>query len=203
MPPSAGHRGVRVLQAEDRAVVLGSTQPESHVDRARLADAATAVLRRRSGGGAVLVGPGLVVWTDVVIGAGDALWTADVGRAFWWLGDLWAAALAAAGLPGAEAWHGGLLRSRWSDRVCFAGLGSGEVTVDGVKVVGLAQHRSREGAHFQCAVPVTWDPSDLLALLALDDDTRSHAVSELAGAARGVGADVAARLVPAFLDRLP
>lgn len=183
--------------------MLGSTQPESHIDRARAAEGATAVVRRRSGGGAVLVGPGLMLWTDVVIGAGDRLWTADVGRAFWWLGDLWAAALAAAGLPDAEAWHGGLIRTRWSDRVCFAGLGAGEVTVDGVKVVGMAQHRTREGAHFQCAVPIVWDPSDLLAVLALDQDTRARGVSELAGAAMGVGTEVATRLVPAFLDRLP
>ncbi|MDQ1414199.1 MAG: lipoate---protein ligase, partial [Acidimicrobiaceae bacterium] len=80
----AEERTVRFLEPEDRAVVLGSTQPESHVDRVAAARVATQVLRRRSGGGAVLVGPGQVLWTDVVIPADDPLWTADVGRAFWW-----------------------------------------------------------------------------------------------------------------------
>lgn len=199
----AEERTVRFLEPEDRAVVLGSTQPESHVDRVAAARVATQVLRRRSGGGAVLVGPGQVLWTDVVIPADDPLWTADVGRAFWWIGELWAAALAAAGLAGGQVWRGGLVRTAWSDRVCFAGLGAGEVTAGGAKVLGLAQRRTRAGAHFQCAVPIVWDPAALLALMALDDIVRTGAVVELAGVAMGVGTDIAAKLAPAFLDHLP
>ena len=102
-------------------------------------------MRRRSGGGAVLVGPGQAVWIDVVVPAGDPLWADDVGRAGWWLGEVWAAALAAAGLPGGEVWRGAQVRSAWSDRVCFAGLGAGEVTVGGRKVVGISQRRTRAG----------------------------------------------------------
>jgi lipoate-protein ligase A len=201
--PPWDQRRVRVLEPDDRAVVLGSTQPQSHLDAGRVRQAGFSVLRRRGGGGAVLVGPGQVVWTDVVITAGDPLWAADTGRAFWWLGDLWVAALSAAGVAGAEVWKGGLVRSRWSDRVCFAGLGSGEVTVDGAKVVGMSQRRTREGAQFQCAVAIRWDPSELLAVMALDDGARTEAAADLADAATGVGDEAAALLVPAFLDRLP
>jgi lipoate-protein ligase A len=192
-----------VVQPEDRALVLGSTQPLAHVDQVRAEAAGTSVLRRRSGGGAVLVAPDGVVWVDVALPAGDDLAERDVGRAFWWLGEVWAATLDAVGLAGAEVWRGGLVRSAWSDRVCFAGLGSGEVTVGGAKVVGMAQRRSRAGVLFQCAVPVTWDPGALLDLLALDDEARARGAAELAGAACGVGADVAGRLVGEFLDRLP
>jgi lipoate-protein ligase A len=192
-----------LLAPEDRAVVLGSTEPVSHIDPARAAAAATSILRRRSGGGAVLVGPGLALWADVVIPVPDPLWHVDVGRAFWWLGEVWVAALADAGLPGAEVWRGGLVRTPWSDRVCFAGLGAGEVTVRGAKVVGMAQRRSRAGAHFQCAVPVAWRPSELLALMDLDDETRERGEKELGAVAVAIGADVARRLGPAFRERLP
>ncbi|HEX3539465.1 MAG TPA: hypothetical protein VHT75_03390 [Acidimicrobiales bacterium] len=201
--PGAEGRTARILTPEDRALVLGSTQPEGHVDSAAAAATETAVFRRDSGGGAVLVGPGLTLWADVTVPVGDRLWCADVGQAFWWLGDVWAAALADAGLPGAEVWRGPLLRGRWSDRVCFAGLGPGEVRVAGAKVVGMAQRRTRSGSRFHCAVTIVWRPEDLVALLALDAGERVRAAVELAPVAAGVGADVARRLVPAFFDRLP
>ncbi|MDQ6615353.1 MAG: hypothetical protein M3083_11555 [Actinomycetota bacterium] len=202
-PPESSERSVRLLHPADRAVVLGSTQPESHVDAARAAAAGVSIVRRRSGGGAVLVGPGQILWVDVVIPARDPLGTADVGRAFWWLGDLWVAALSASGIPGAQVWRQHLVRSQWSDRVCFAGLGAGEVTVGDAKVLGLSQRRTRAGAHFQCAVPVVWDPWELLAVMALDEDTRRKGAKQLAGVATGVGPDLATTVMRAFLDRLP
>jgi lipoate---protein ligase len=202
-PPAITERAVRFLIPEDRAVVMGSTQPEAHIDRVRADAMGISVVRRRGGGAAVLVGPGQVLWTDVVIPAEDPLWTADVGRAFWWLGDVWSAALGAVGLEGAQAWRLGLRHSPWSDRVCFAGLGPGEVTLGDSKVVGISQRRTRAGAHFQCAVPLLWNPSELLALMALDRDTRQEATTQLADVALGVGADVGSQLMVAFPDRLP
>jgi hypothetical protein len=131
------------------------------------------------------------------------LWSPDVGRAFWWLGDAWVAALAASGLDGCQVWRGGLVTSAWSRRICFAGLGPGEVRAGPAKVVGLSQRRTRAGAHFQCAVLIDWDPSALLDILALDDQTRGRGAEELGTAARGVGEEVASRLTAAFLDQLP
>ena len=49
--------------------------------------------------------------------------------------------------------------------VCFAGLGPGEVTVDGRKVVGISQRRTRAWARFQCAALGRWDPAALAELL--------------------------------------
>ena len=194
---------VRVLAPADVAVVLGSSQPEADVDRERARAAHVAVVRRRSGGGAVLVGPGLIVWVDVVIPAGGPLWDRDVRRAFWWLGAVWAAALADVGFPGGAVHHEGLVHTAWSGRVCFAGLGPGEVTIGGAKVVGMSQRRTRQGALFQCAVPIVWDPAALLDLLALDDETRWRGSTELTGVAVGIGPDAARALVPALLAHLP
>ena len=191
-----------VLEATQPAVVLGSTQPESVVVPG------TPAVRRRSGGGAVLVEPGGLVWVDVFVPAGDPLWEVDVGRAFAWLGDTWAAAVGAGAqgrhpAPGAARAHAGpLISTPWSKLVCFAGLGPGEVTVHGAKVVGMAQRRTRAGALFQCAALLDWRAERLLHHLALTEEQRRRGAEDLAGVARGLDVEPAA-LVAALLDRLP
>lgn len=174
-------------------LVLGSTQPASGVDAGRAAAAGVAVVRRASGGGAVLVRPGEVVWVDVGVPAGDALWSADVGRAFAWLGEVWAEAVRALGLPDVRVHQGPLVRSRWSGMACFAGLGPGEVTTgggsgrSGRKVVGLCQRRTRAGSWFQGAALLRWDALALADLLVFDDESaRAAAAADLAGAATGM-----------------
>lgn len=170
-----------MVEVTSPAVVLGSTQPDSAVR----ASAGIDVVRRRSGGGAVLVEPGGVVWVDVLVPAGDPLWQPDVGRAFAWLGRAWATALAHVGVAGAEVYDGPLRQTAWSRAVCFAGLGPGEVTVDGAKVVGLCQRRTRAGALFQCAALLRWDPARLVDLL----DLPPGAAADLARVARAVDVD--------------
>ena len=58
---------VRVLEVEAPALVLGSGQPDTSVDPRAVAAGGVEVVRRRSGGGAVLLTPGSQVWVDVVI----------------------------------------------------------------------------------------------------------------------------------------
>jgi hypothetical protein len=130
------------------------------------------------------------------------MWDRDVGRAFLWLGDVWHRALADVGLP-ATAHRAALRWTRWSDLVCFAGLGPGELTTTGgAKVVGISQRRTRAVARFQCAALLRWEPAALVALLALDEPTRAEASAELAAAATGVAAEPG-RLLDAFLQHLP
>lgn len=191
-------RSVTWCEVTAPAVVLGSTQGDEVVLAGYLE-----VARRRSGGGAVLVAPGEVVWADVVVPASDPLWDADVGRATWWLGEVWAAALASLGIAGAGVHRGGLVTTRWSPWVCFAGLGPGEVTVGGCKVVGLSQRRTRDGALFQCAVPLAWDPVALLDALSLAPADRSAAAADLAGAVLPLSGRAPAEVEAAFLAHLP
>lgn len=110
--------------------------------------------------------PGAVSWVDVLVPAGDRLWVDDVGRAFLWLGEVWVDALASVGVT-AGSHTGGLVRTPWSDAACFAGLGPGEVTVDGRKVVGISQRRTRAAALFQCAALLAWDAAETESLLGL------------------------------------
>lgn len=197
--PALTSRQVRVAVATEPALVLGSTQPMETVRPG----APVAVVRRRSGGGAVWVAPGDPVWVDVVVPAGDPLSDDDVSRAFWWLGDAWAAAVRDLGLPSVEVHRGPMIRTPLARLVCFAGVGAGEVLSEGRKVVGIAQRRTREGALFQCAVPKVWDPAPLVAALQLDEAERTATEGALAGAATGVGAIDDDDVVMALLAHLP
>jgi lipoate-protein ligase A len=191
-------RLVRVHEINRPTLVLGSAQPASDVDGDVAAQRGVDVVRRRSGGGAVLLVPGDVVWVDVVVPAGDVLFHDDVGVAFEWLGDAWARALHVVGIGGAVVHRGKLVRTPWSDRVCFAGIGSGEVTLDGAKVVGISQRRTRHAARFQCAVLLHWDVAALAPLLRLD----AGAIASIEPLATGVPVDPD-RLIDALLATLP
>ena len=114
--------------------------------------------------------PGEVTWVDVLLPAGDDRWDDDVVRAASWLGEAWAEVLERLGIGDPEVHHGGLVSTPWSRLVCFAGIGPGEVTVAGRKVVGLSQRRTRAGARFQCALLHRWDPAPLAGALALEPD---------------------------------
>lgn len=138
------------------ALVLGSAQPLGHVDAAACARGGVEIVRRRSGGGAVLLVPGEMMWLDVVILAGDPLWHDDIGRSMWWLGEVWVEALERCGVTGAEVHRGGVRDTTWSRHVCFAGLGAGEVTIDGTKAVGISQRRTRSWARLQSSMHLAW-----------------------------------------------
>jgi lipoate---protein ligase len=193
-------RAVAVCRPTGAAVVLGSTQSPDVVDDAAVAAAGLTVVRRRSGGGAVLVTPDDPVWVDVWLPAGDPLWSADVTRAFAWLGRAWADALGSLGLRSVHVQGDGPgACTRWSSLVCFGGVGAGEVTIDGRKAVGLAQRRTRHGAWFHGACVLDWDVAPLLAVLALDGSERSAAAAGLDGAVTGVAGAASAQ----GLDRAP
>lgn len=195
-------RRVRVLQADTPAVVLGSTQADSVVDPTALAESGFELARRRSGGGAVLVGAGRVLWVDLLVGRHDRLWSEDVRIAPLWVGHLWAAALGSVGVVGTEVTRT-MQTNEWSRLVCFAGQGPGEVVVDGRKVVGVAQRRTRWGALFQCAAVLDGNPDPLLAVLDLDPRDRARASDSVGSATLGVGADLARPLAERLTAFLP
>lgn len=197
----AVERRVCLMSLARPALVLGSTQPESDVDAVALDAFDVELARRRSGGGAVLLVPGQTIWIDVEIPRADPLWDDDVGRAFHWLGHAWVVAVGELGVH-ATMHTGGVLETPWSRKVCFGGLGPGEVTVDGHKLVGVSQRRTRDGARFQCIVHRRWDPVPLLGLLALSHNDRAAALGELTRAGAGLDADERDVLV-ALVHHLP
>jgi lipoate-protein ligase A len=140
------------LEVDRPALVLGSTQPPSVVDHDACSAAGVEVVRRRSGGGVVVLIPGQCAWLDVVVPYDDVLWDDDIGRSMWWFGDVWAKALIDLGCADVQVHHGPVQRSAWSQLVCFDGLGAGEVTIGGRKAVGISQRRTRRWARLQSSI---------------------------------------------------
>lgn len=171
------------------AVVLGSTQRRAIVNDSVCEALGIDVVRRATGGGAVLVAPEAQVWIDVWIPRGDRLWSDDVIKAASWLGHVWVTALESMGLDDGRVHTAGLLRSQWSDAICFGGVGPGEVLTGPTKVVGVAQRRTGLGARFHTVTPLVWAPDALVSLLQLDRDAAAAATAYLSGAAVGL-ADV-------------
>jgi lipoate-protein ligase A len=147
------------FDVDHSTVALGSSQPISDIDAAACAQAGIDIVRRRSGGGAVLLEPGDVVWVDVLIPAGHRQWSTDVSSSAWWLGEAWRSALSSLGMPGLSVHTAPIRHTEWSRRICFAGVGGGEVMLGDRKVVGISQRRVRAGARFQCAYYQQWRPA--------------------------------------------
>jgi lipoate-protein ligase A len=192
----------------DAAIVLGSAQGPEVLDAAACAAAGLSVVRRRSGGGAVLLRPGAVVWLDIVVPAGR--WPDDVRATMVRAGELWRTALVDSGTaPAGLAVHaGGMVTTAWSQLVCFDGTGPGEVLDTGRrpprKLVGLSQRRTRHGLRIQGLVhtgPLVAETARLLAA----DRRPAGTLGEQAVLAGGEAAVLAAALANALagLDTAP
>ena len=161
-PPAGTARLARIHIVDKPGLVLGSTQRLETADLSRAAAAGTEVLRRRSGGGAVLLSPGSQVWVDFFIPACDPLWSDDVAHAARWAGELWAAVIEPFVTSPISVHTGRLVADRWGSMVCFAGIGPGEVFVGRRKVVGVSQRRSRRRARIQTAARLRLPPAATL-----------------------------------------
>ena len=146
----------------DSALVLGSRQSLEVVDVEAATAAGLNVTRRRSGGGAVVVRREACAWVDVIVPHGFA--PDDIRGAMVWIGEHWLAALRPLlsssdvgdrldvqrlDVQHLDVHRGGMLDSAWSEFVCFAGIGPGEVLLGGRKLVGLSQRRTRHGLRLQ------------------------------------------------------
>ncbi|MCH1490440.1 MAG: hypothetical protein L7T83_08490 [Ilumatobacteraceae bacterium] len=161
--------GVRLVRCipESTALVLGSRQSEHLIDLERAAQRNIEVVRRRSGGGIVLVDPHRSLWIDIEIGGDDPRYVAEplgmmeqVGR--WWLAALTSLDCA---LPRIRQFVGQTGSDANGELVCFAGSSHGELMVEQSKLVGLSQRRTSDGARVQGQLHFI-DPTDeILALL--------------------------------------
>jgi lipoate-protein ligase A len=148
------------------AIVLGSTQERTLINESACLENNVEIVKRRSGGGIVLLSKESTLWIDIEIPRQHDLWLNDVGDSSLWLGEVFLHELTSLGQENLEIHRGALTKSKLSSLVCFAGRGPGEVfTHDGRKVVGISQRRTREWARFQCAVSLKWDPYLLRKLL--------------------------------------
>jgi len=176
-----------VVRAVDHpTVVLGSTQRVEIVDARRAVDLGAEVVRRRGGGGAVLLQPRDHLWVDAWIPRDDPLWDTDVAVAATWVGCWWRAGLESLGVRGCEVHEGRSVPGEHGALVCFSGKGPGEVFVGDRKVMGVSQWRGREGALFHTCAYTHWDPGTLVSLLDMEFEPRETLVGDLAQTALGV-----------------
>lgn len=137
-----------ILRPTDVAVAMGSSQKPELFDHARLQADGVALAERRSGGGAVFIDPVSVVWIDVLAPRTSDLWSDQLTENFLIVGRVWQRALASLGVETELIGDAGE-RTPASTLACWAGMGWGELVVEGAKVVGLSQRRTRWGARVQ------------------------------------------------------
>ncbi len=157
-----------MLEVNSVAVVIGSSQPDSDIDSRCAKEMGVEIVRRRSGGGAILLVPGQHVWIDFWLPVGDALWLDDVVVAAGWLGELFVSALDDAAIGDLSVHRGPATNDALSRKVCFLGRGPGEVFCSEKKIVGLSQRRTRDWIRFQTIMHRRFcaeQTADLLAVL--------------------------------------
>lgn len=181
--PEQVRRAVWFIEPNDGAVVLGSAQRLASIDLGEVARRGLTVVRRRSGGGAVVIEPGTSSWFDVWLPADDHLFERDVSLSAHWLGEVVVGALDLLGVAAqrvtSDEVESVAERSRWAPVVCFAGASGGEVLLDGRKAVGISQRRNRAGARFQVLVLHLFDPEATASLFTLDPADRQILAEQL------------------------
>lgn len=160
-----------VVRALRPTLVLGGSQRTDVLDDRRLGE--IPLRRRRGGGGLVLVRPD-DLWVDWWIPCDDARWSHDVHVSSVRVGQWWAQALRSSEQD-VEV-HEGRLEGEVAHRVvCFAGRGPGEVFVRGRKAVGVTQWRVREGV-FVSTILHAEPTTDVLEYLAAAPPGLDHAL---------------------------
>lgn len=138
---------VRVWTYPTPGVVFGCAQAGLHAEAARAARTGCALVQRRAGGGAVLVGPWMLS-SSIVLPSDHRLLAGGTVSSYRWLGALHAGLMRDFGIP-AHALSPTELACRPSDPTlgwaCFGGLSPWEVIANDRKLVGLAQLRRRDG----------------------------------------------------------
>jgi lipoate-protein ligase A len=180
------HRYAVVREVRLPTVVLGSTQPAAIISSERAVASGVEIVRRRGGGGAVLLQPGDHLWLDAWIPHDDPLWEGGVAAGAHWCGAWWRAALAEVGAGASTVHEGRSEPGPHGTLVCFSGRGPGEVFRGDRKVMGISQWRSREGSLFHSCAYTHWDARPLADLFDLDQPTRQTLVEDLAWSAVGV-----------------
>jgi lipoate-protein ligase A len=152
---------VRVHHVSAPALVLGSRQ--SPAEFAATPTRGAELVTRRSGGGAVWLAPGEQLWVDVVVPVGDPLHSDDIRIAAHRMGDAWSGALGSH----TSTWRSEVTDPAASAIACFAGVGPGDVTLHGRKLVGISQRRTRHWSRFQCVAYRRWAPGEMLRILGI------------------------------------
>jgi lipoate-protein ligase A len=192
---SAGAAVLRLYRWDAPTLSLGRNEPaRDRIDRDRAAGLGVAVVRRPTGGRAVLH------WRELTYAVALPAAALPPRAAYGWINARLADALASLGVPAKIAGAGGPA-PRPDSGPCFQGAAPGEVEVGGRKLVGSAQVRVRGTSGdvlLQHGSILIHDDQALLAELGVPGDPgRPAALREVLGRAPGAG-ELEAALVEAF-----
>ncbi len=192
------------------AVVVGlglRHRVSSLIDLERCDRAGVAVLNRKAGGGAVFLEPGCMLCGALAVPTATV--PADVTESYRWLGDTLVAALAKLDVLAQRVEVAAARADRAGNPLvatCYGLLSPHEVTVNGKKLVGLAQIRRRDSTLYVLGVLLR-DQSPLADYLVVSNETaRQQLRAELTR--RTVGLDSltrrsASEVVAAIVDAMP
>ncbi len=178
--------------SEQPVLVLGNGQSVEVVDLDACRAQDVEVVRRTSGGTAVLLDR-YAVSMEVVLPVGHPLLGGDIVSSYQWIGELWAQALHVLGIRQARAMPAAEVRALPAlakddplRLACYGTLSPFEPVVEGMKVVGLSQVRRRSAVLYQVGAHLQWRPESLVALLALSTDERNSLTARLRTSAAGL-----------------
>ncbi len=169
---------LRLYAWDPACLSLGHAQPFADVDTTRLQERGWEVVRRATGGRAILHTDEL---TYSVIGSADEpILTGGVLESYNRIALALLSAVKSLDLPVEMKAHAGRSSTTTTNPVCFEVPSTYEITVDGKKLIGSAQARKREGVLQHGSLPLTGDLTRICQVLVFDNEAaRAEAAKRL------------------------
>jgi lipoyl(octanoyl) transferase len=168
---------LRLYAWEPACLSLGHAQPFADVDRARLQERGWDVVRRATGGRAILHTDELTY--SVIGSAEEAVLTGGVLESYNRLAQALSLAVKNLGLTVEMKEVVGLVGNFTSTNpVCFEVPSTYEITVDGKKLIGSAQARKKEGVLQHGSLPLTGDLTRICKALVFENESAREDASK-------------------------
>ncbi len=187
------------------AIIMGCSQRPDAGQQQRAEQAGMPLMRRGSGGGAVLAGPWMLSVT-LFIPPEHTVAALNIIEIFSWFEAIWIKALRDCGVPCKGVDQPLIEASKARSKrhgvewACYASLSHGEVvSPDGRKLVGLAQIRKRKGIALVSGVhlaPCDWG---MLSKVVVDDGAQGEILEALNSDAQQLSGRQASDLLPELL----
>jgi len=160
---------LRLFAWQPACLSLGYAQPVKDVDQKRLANLGWDLVRRPTGGRAILHTDELTY--SVIAPLHEPHVYGSILESYRRLSQALLCALSLIGLDaGAEKDHAGVQKSTPAGPVCFEVPSNYEITVAGKKLIGSAQARRREGVLQHGSLPLTGDLTRIVQVLEFDSE---------------------------------
>ncbi len=166
---------LRLYAWEPACLSLGQAQPFADVDEARLAERGWDVVRRPTGGRAILHTDELTY--SVIASSDEPAVAGTLLESYNRLAAGLLRAVRALGLP-AEMKTGPKQPIDTSNPVCFEAPSAYEITVEGKKLIGSAQARRREGVLQHGSLPLVGDLTRITQALVFNEEQARKAAGE-------------------------